>query len=89
MADSATAAKGAKLHDRYCEKCHAEGGTSAEDDSGILAGQWIPYLQHAMDDFTNERRDMPKKMGKQLSKMMDAHGDAGMKELLEFYASRK
>lgn len=80
------AGKGAKLHDKYCEKCHAEGGTSAEDDSGILAGQWSPYLAATLADFTAGDREMPKKMAKKLKKLMDKEGEEGLKNLLAFYA---
>lgn len=78
--------KGAKLHEKYCEKCHADGGTSAEDDSGILAGQWTPYLAASIADFTAGDREMPKKMAKQLKKMMDKEGEQGLKDLFAFYA---
>ena len=36
--DAKLAKKGAKLHDKYCEKCHAEGGADAEDDSAVQRG---------------------------------------------------
>jgi sulfide dehydrogenase cytochrome subunit len=87
--DAALAKKGAKLHDKYCEKCHAEGGTSAEDDSGILAGQWKPYLEFTMADFMAGTREMPKKMKKKVKKLNEKEGDAGMEALLNFYASAK
>jgi len=78
--------KGAKHHEKYCEKCHAEGGTSAEDDSGILAGQWTPYLAASLADFTAGDREMPKKMAKKLKSLMDKEGDEGLKDLFAFYA---
>ena len=43
--DAGKAKTGAKLHEEHCEKCHEDGGSSAEDDAGVLAGQWIPYLR--------------------------------------------
>lgn len=78
--------KGAKHHEKYCEKCHADGGTSAEDDSGILAGQWSPYLAATLADFTAGDREMPKKMAKKLKEFTDKEGEAGLKDLLAFYA---
>jgi len=87
--DPKLAKKGAKLHDKYCEKCHADGGTSAEDDSGILAGQWKPYLQYTISDFLAGKSHMPKKMKKKLKKLHAKKGDAGIQALLEFYASKK
>lgn len=87
--DASMVKKGAKLHDKYCEKCHAEGGTSAEDDAGILAGQWTPYLQYTMEDFMSGKRDMPKKMKKKVEKMKKKEGDAGMTALYNYYSSAK
>ncbi|CAA6828558.1 MAG: Sulfide dehydrogenase (Flavocytochrome c), cytochrome c subunit [uncultured Thiotrichaceae bacterium] len=78
--------KGAKHHEKYCEKCHSEGGTLADDDSGILTGQWSPYLAATLADFTSGDREMPKKMAKKLKTMMDKEGEEGLKDLLAFYA---
>ena len=85
MSDADAAAKGAKLHDKYCEKCHAEGGTSAEDDSGILKGQWSPYIEWTMVDFMAGTREMPKKMKKKVNQMNEKAGDEGKGQLLNFY----
>lgn len=87
--DAGLAKTGAKLHDKYCEKCHAEGGTSAEDDSGILAGQLTPYLRFTIADFKAGDREMPKKMNKQFTNLMKKEGDAGLEALLNFYAQGK
>lgn len=87
--DAKLAKKGAKLHDKYCEKCHAEGGTSAEDDSGILAGQWVPYLKYTFADYHGDRREMGKKMKKKMKKLDAKEGDAGIEALLNFYAEAK
>lgn len=85
----ALAEKGAKLHDKYCDKCHGEGGTSSEDDAGILAGQWQPYMHYTLSDFLSGKREMPKKMKKRIDKLKVKHGDKGFEELMNFYASRK
>jgi sulfide dehydrogenase cytochrome subunit len=87
--DKTLVKKGRKLHDKYCEKCHAEGGTSAEDDSGILAGQWTTYLRWTMDDFKADRREAPKKMKKKVSKLLEKEGDEGLKALDAYYASQQ
>ena len=87
--DDKLAAKGQKLHDKYCEKCHAEGGSSAEDDAGILAGQWTPYLEYTMADFMSGKREMPKKMKKKVKKMQEKEGDAGMTALFNYYSKAK
>lgn len=87
-ADAALAKKGAKLHDKYCEKCHEDGGKSAMD-GGILAGQWMPYMAYSMEDFMNGSREMPKKMKREVEKMNKAAGADGATQLLHFYASQK
>ena len=87
--DAALAKKGAKLHDKYCEKCHSDGGSvtaAVEDEVGVLSGQWKPYLHYSLNDFVSGARPMPKKMKKKLDTMHKKEGDAGIKALLEFYA---
>ncbi len=85
--DPELAAKGAKLHDKYCEKCHAEGGTSAEDDAGILKGQWTPYVNWTLADYHSGSREMTKKMKKQMNKMIEKKGDEAFPQILNFYAA--
>ena len=87
--DAGQAKTGAKLHEEHCEKCHEDGGSSAEDDAGVLAGQWIPYLEYTMADFSSGDREMPKKMKKQMDEMQEAHGDAAIADLIQFYAGYK
>ena len=87
--DADKAASGKKLHKKYCEKCHVEGGTVDEDGSGFLAGQWMPYLHYSIEDFHSGKRDMPKKMKKKMEKMTKKHGDGAMSDLLNYYGSRK
>jgi sulfide dehydrogenase cytochrome subunit len=87
--DEAAVRKGGKLHDKYCEKCHANAGQLPEDDSGILAGQWSPYLSATMADYVSGKREMTKKMRKKVKKLLDKEGEEGMKTLLNFYASQQ
>ena len=89
--DEAQVKQGAKLHDKYCEKCHAEGGkiTPDEEEYYILAGQWTPYLKYSMADFLEGTRTMPKKMKKKVEKMMKKDGDANLAALYAFYASQQ
>lgn len=82
-ADPKLAKKGAKLHDRKCEKCHSEGGSSPEDDAPLLAGQWREYLTAEFDKFKSGERTMPKKMKKKFKKLNEKQ----MKALIEFYAN--
>ena len=87
--DAKKADLGAKLHDKYCEKCHADGGTSADDDSGILSGQLVPYLKYTFVDFKAGDREMTKKMKKQVEKLLKKEGDDGVDALMNYYASNK
>jgi len=87
--DAAMAAKGAKLHDKYCEKCHSEGGSLADDDAGILAGQWMAYTHWQIEDALSGAREFDKKMIKQLKKVHKKEGDAGIMALLHYYSSQK
>lgn len=81
--------KGAKLADKYCEKCHADNGTDPEDDSGFLAGQWSPYLKYQLEDVMAGTRDTGKKMLKKLKQAHKKGGDDTAQALLDFYASQQ
>ena len=87
-ADSALARSGDKLHDSACEKCHEDGGTSTADDASILAGQWMPYLQHSLSDYHEGRNKMPKKMKKKLKEVHAKYGVSGFEKLVHFYGSQ-
>ncbi len=87
--DAKLAKEGAKLHDKYCEKCHEDGGRKAEEDAAILAGQWVPYLQFTMADFLSGRREMTKKMKKKVNKLIKAKGEKGLHAIVHFYASQQ
>ncbi|MGE5153582.1 MAG: c-type cytochrome [Bdellovibrio bacteriovorus] len=82
--------KGAKLHEKFCEKCHSEGGKIIEgEEYYILAGQWTPYLHFAMSDFLEDRREMPKKMRSKVDDLMKKDGKEGLEALFAFYASQQ
>ena len=83
--DAAKAKMGAEIYDSGCAKCHDEGGALPDDDAGILAGQWLPWMQYSMEDFQSGHREMPKKMKKQVEKLSDAEIDA----VLHYFASQK
>ena len=57
----------------------------ADDDAGILASQWLPYLTYAMEDFKAGTREMPKKMKKKVDELSDAE----LEGLLQFFASQQ
>ena len=85
QADAKKAATGKKLHALHCEKCHADGGRSAEDDAGILAGQWIPYLRESMKEYTTGKREMPEKMKPKVEKL----GAGDVEALVQYYGSQQ
>ncbi|MGQ0587359.1 MAG: c-type cytochrome [Gammaproteobacteria bacterium] len=83
--DAAKAARGKQRHDLACEKCHSEGGTLADDDAGILAGQWTPYLRASFEEFRSGARPMPEKMKPKFEPLKPEELEA----LLHYYASFK
>ena len=89
--DAAAAKRGGKLHEKYCENCHADGGSKQDEDedSGMLGGQWKPYLSYTFVDYQDGEREMGKKMKKKFKRMHKKAGDEGIADLLEFYASQK
>lgn len=87
-ADSKMAKAGKRLHDRYCEKCHEEGGRVSED-GGVLAGQMMPYLSYSFADFTSGSREMPKKMKSKVDEMLKKAGNDSVDQLVHYYGSQK
>ncbi len=81
--DATLVEKGKEVHDELCEKCHAEAGSLASDDAGMLAGQWIPYLEHTFKDYAAGTRPMTKKMKKKMKKLDDESTNA----LIQYYGS--
>ena len=85
--DKSKVSMGEELHEEYCGKCHEDSGLSTADDVGLLAGQWMPYLKYTMEDYMNDRREIPKKMKTKLNEMLEEHGDESIHYLLQYYAS--
>jgi cytochrome subunit of sulfide dehydrogenase len=69
--DEDKAEAGAGIYQRSCARCHTEGGSNPDDDAGILAGQWEPYLVRALTDLRDERRLQPKSMAWETRKLSD------------------
>jgi sulfide dehydrogenase cytochrome subunit len=85
ITDAGMVTQGEKVYAEHCDKCHDENGALPDDDSGILASQWLPYLNHSMADFMDGRREMPKKMKKVVEKLSDDEIAA----VLHFFASQQ
>ncbi len=83
--DAEKAVIGAKIHKVECAKCHEDGGSSKDDDVGILAGQWTPYLRTALTNFRNDKRDTEPKMLKLVKQLNDDEVEA----LLNYWASQQ
>jgi len=86
--NSGSADDGKKLHKKYCEKCHEDGGQSPEG-SMSLAGQPSNYIKYSFEDFQAGYRDAPKKMKKKIQSMHKKAGDAGFEQLINYYASQQ
>jgi sulfide dehydrogenase cytochrome subunit len=82
------AKQGARLHKYYCESCHRDNGRKDEHNSGILAGQWMPYLKISLLEFLSDR-PAPTKMNKRLEFITENYGKDSIDELVHFYASQK
>lgn len=83
--DAELAAAGEIIHERDCGICHSDGGSNADDDASILAGQWAGYLEHTFASYRSGEREMPAPMKKKI----DALSDEDVKALVNFYASRQ
>ena len=81
--DAALAKRGAEIHREKCDKCHSEGGSVADDDLAVLAGQWREYLKMEFEDFDRGARRMVDKMKAKFETLSDEDKAA----LLEFYVS--
>jgi len=72
-----------KFRRANCQKCHGDGGSVADDDAGILAGQCTPYLKQQFFDFYTGKRLLAKKMKPKFNKL----GKEDIEALLNYYAS--
>ncbi|ROQ20733.1 cytochrome c553 [Marinimicrobium koreense] len=81
--DTELAQIGKAIHERSCDRCHAEGGSLALDDAGILAGQWRPYLIRTLESFRAGERWQEEKMADATAKL----SDDDIKALAEYYVS--
>jgi sulfide dehydrogenase cytochrome subunit len=83
--DAELVVAGEEIHDRDCERCHSDGGSNADDEAGILAGQWTGYLQTAFDEYASGEREQLDKMQEAMAKLSADDVQA----LLAYYASQQ
>jgi sulfide dehydrogenase cytochrome subunit len=81
--EPALVAVGKALHEGRCGMCHTRGGSAANDDAGILAGQWQPYLEATLKAFVAGARPQPAPMKQKTATLTpdDIHA------LAQYYAS--
>lgn len=83
--DAALAEKGMAIHEAECGRCHSDGGSNAEDEASILAGQWMGYLETTFAQYADGSRDQPEKMKEKLSPLSADDVTA----LIHYYASQQ
>jgi sulfide dehydrogenase cytochrome subunit len=83
--DPAKAKQGSSVYKLRCEKCHENGGSSPDEDNGILAGQWTPYLREQLAGFRAGKRPLDEKMKLRLDRVNKDDEEA----LLHFFASQQ
>lgn len=83
--DAGLAAAGKAKHDELCDKCHSDGGANPDDEAGILAGQWMGYLENTFAEYASGAREQDKKM----KEKMDMLSDADTTALIHYYASQQ
>jgi len=83
--DASVAEAGKAIHPREGDRCHSDGGSNPEDEAGILAGQWMDYLQLSFAEYKSGEREQPKKM----KEKMDTLSADDEKALLHFYGSQQ
>lgn len=83
--DRAKVAKGAALHEKNCARCHVENGKEIKDNSPIMAGQWVKYLEIQMDDYHSGKR----KMFDRKAEKMKPLSKSDLEAIAHFYASVK
>jgi cytochrome subunit of sulfide dehydrogenase len=83
--DKAKVARGAKIEEKACSRCHLDQGTDGKDDTPVVASQWLPYLQIQMDLYESGYRKMPEKMAEKFKETSKQDLDA----LIHFYAAQK
>lgn len=83
--DKAKVVKGQALHEQHCARCHVEDGKEIKDNSPIMAGQWLKYLQIQMSDYASGKRKMFDRKAEKMKNLSKDDLDA----IAHFYASVK
>ena len=81
--DPEKAKLGKVVQNKQCKKCHEDGGSSPDDDAGILAGQWMKYIEQQMADYSAGKRPMTKKMKVKYEKL----SKEDLENIIHYYGS--
>lgn len=87
--DAAKAKQGKEMAKKYCSSCHEQEGKEGEG-VGVLAGQWLPYMQFALSDFLNGKRELEKRQKQKYDALIADHGGIeAFQPILHYYATVK
>jgi sulfide dehydrogenase cytochrome subunit len=81
--DAEKAKLGKAVQNRKCKKCHEDGGSSPDDDAGILAGQHMEYIKNQMEQYSTGKRPMTEKMKVKYEKL----SKEDLENILHYYGS--
>ncbi|MBK5969468.1 cytochrome C [Thiorhodovibrio winogradskyi] len=84
--DGELAYQGELIHRERCETCHADGGRGQDTHSPRLAGQWGPYLAHALETCRAQGPSCKKRQGAERVNVLE---DAEIQALAHCYESQK
>lgn len=83
--DAALAMAGKAVHDDKCDICHSDGGSNADDEAGILAGQQMGYMEATFEQYNSGEREQDQTM----KAALDSLSAEDIQALLHFYASQQ
>lgn len=83
--DPALVEAGTAVHGEQCARCHTQGGSVAEDDSGILAGQWMLYLRNALNDYRSGVRIA---LEENMQHQLDQLNESDVEALVHYFGSQ-
>jgi sulfide dehydrogenase cytochrome subunit len=87
--DAAKIKNGEELAKKYCSSCHEDEGKAGEG-VGVLAGQWLPYMQIALADFLGGRRQVERRQKRKYDALIAEQGGVeAFQPILHYYASVK
>lgn len=77
---------GRALAKKYCESCHQDEGRASEG-VGMLAGQWLQYMEFSMQDFRSGKRQTERAQKDKFEEVVRDKGEGALIDILHYYAS--